>query len=384
MFLSVIKHNKAGMAAILIVCGISFLLVGLFAHAHHENGEDLNKIKAFSNKHAYVLVDSTPEIEMQRILTQKNASELLSEFFQSLYEDGISFCSNYGYDMYQDENGNIVHYHTASRSFFELYGLKAESGRLFSQEDYEKTAEPVPVLIGYDLKSSFELGKQYYFENPTGGGGFQGLVVGVLNKNSEYYHISNVALNESLDSSYIVPFGRGMCSPDRAISDYDMALSGMLLFLEDQAAAEQIGSQIRAMNLFQYSLKDVDKTADEALQNQKKNLITVLMLFAVIAAIVFVTTYMVFRKIIRTHTVEIGVRVLCGASVSKITAELAKLAALLVAVSVTPAVIASEAWTDAAICAGSAVLLFVLIACIPMRLINRLSVVEIVRNPNME
>ena len=89
MFLSVIKHNKAGMAAILIVCGISFLLVGLFAHALHENGEDLNKIKAFSNKHAYVLVDSTPEIEMQRILTQKNASELLSEFFQSLYEDGI-------------------------------------------------------------------------------------------------------------------------------------------------------------------------------------------------------------------------------------------------------------------------------------------------------
>lgn len=384
MFQSVIKNNKAGIFAILLVCAIFFCLLALVSHLLRESGAELEKLKMFSDKHAYVLEDATPEIEIQRIFSQENASELLSEFFQSLYKDGIPFCLDYGYDMYQDEKGNIVRYHTANEAFFEIHGLKAEQGRLFSQEDYEKTTEPVPVLIGYDLQDNFEVGKEYDFENPTGGDYFRGLVIGVLRKNSEYYHIGAIAFNQSLDASYIVPFGRGMCSPDLAISDYDMALSGMLLFLEDQAMENQVSSRIQAMNLFRYTVKDVDSLSDEGLACQKENLLKLLLLFAVVLALVFATTYLVFRKIIRTHSTEIGVRVLCGASVSKITAEIAQLAGLLVALSWMPSLLLAEGWRDAAVCAGGALLLFALIVCIPLRLIQKLSIVEIVRNPNAD
>ena len=372
------------MVGMLIVCIISFLLIGFAIHVLRENGEDMEKINEFSGKHAFTTTDSTPDIEVSRILSQENASELLSKFFLSLYDDEISFTTDYGYDMYHDEKGNIVRYHTVADAFFELFGITAEKGRLFTKEEYETASDVVPVVIGYELRDSFKLGQEYFFENPTGGGGFQGRIVGVLGKNSEYYRICNVGVNESLDTSYIVPFTKAMCTANRAISDYDMALSGLTVFLDDPADAEKINRRISDMNLFRYKLKDVDKAADEALENQQKGIVVVSVIFAVIVVVVFVTTFLIFRKIIRTHAVEIGVRVLCGASVSKIASEIAGVAGVLVAISLIPGMLMTETWKDALICLGCAAVLFALIVLIPVRMIRRLSVVEIVRNPNME
>lgn len=384
MFFGVIKNNKAGIAALLVVCCIAFLFVGFVFHILRENGEDMDRMKVFGNKHAYVTTDATPDIEVQRILSQKNASELLSGFFSSLYADEISFCVDYGYDMYCDDKGNIVRYHTATESFFALYGLTAGEGRLFSKDEYMTTGDVTPVVIGYDLRESFKLGQEYYFDNPTGGGGFQGLIIGVLNKNSEYFRMNNISVNENLDSSYIVPFGPGMCTPDRAVSDYDMALSSLVLFLDNPQTEELINKRIQDMNLFQYSLVDVDDAADEALDERQKTILAVSMLSLTIAVVVLATAYLVFRRIIRVHEKEIGVRVLCGASLRRITAEIARIAGVLIAVAMLPAIVLAETWREALACIGCAGILFLLILCIPVHLIRKLSVVEIIGTRSAE
>lgn len=372
------------MAIVLIVCFLSFVLLEFVVHIIRENEEDVGKMQEFRDKHAFVTSDDTPDIEVQRILSQSNSKELLSMFFRSLYEDGISFCTDYGYSMYYDKAGFEVRYHTVNELFFQFYGLSAEKGRLFTEEEYASESEVVPVVIGYNLRNTFALGEQYFFENPTGGGGFQGQIVGVLKKNSEYYRINNVAINLSLDSSYIVPFGVWMCTPDRAVSDYDMALSGLVLFLDDPGVAEVIEKRIREMNLFRYQLVDVDNAADEAITEQKKSIIAVTIVLCTILIAVFITSLLVFRKVIRAHAEEIGIRVLCGASVKHITGEVAALTAVLIAIAVIPAVFLAEIWQDRVLCLGFGLILFVMVTLIPRHLVRKLSVIEIVRNPGAD
>lgn len=315
MIRNIVEQNRKGLIAICGMCLCLYLVTGLTMHVLMKQRHEYNRLSMFGRKSAYAVVDSTSEEDMDRILSNSRAVEVLSGFFRDLCRNDISFITEFSYDMFRiDGMKELVRYQTVTDGFFELFGISARAGSLFSEEDYSEQSEIVPVIVGYELKDTYLLNQIYEFELPYSENGFRGKVIGVLDKNSTFFRYSSMAIDHSLDYSYIVPLGESRFKEELGLGSYDMALNHTLFFLNQEGEADGINQKLISMNLFRTELSNASKEMGYYLKEQKQTRILAIAAIGTITVLFFLGFLSVILKIISKQSVEIAARVMSGAS----------------------------------------------------------------------
>lgn len=307
-----IKNNKLISVSLLFLCIVVMLLLSnlydVLTHTH----ENLNKIEYFRNTEAYIVQDSTDELLFEKISSDENAIEKMEKFFTEMRMEQIKFYTQYGYDMYVSEYGNVVRQESVTENFFDLFGIRTVEGRLFEEEEYDEETEIIPVVIGYNLGNEYVVGNVYEFENAGTGEVFAGIVIGRLQKNSEYMEFNNsYEMTYTLDNSYIIPLGLKDYKNDKmSFSDWDMALTSMVIMSDD---VTYVAQEIENMGLFKLSLLDIQERFAEVVSAEINYLNMILTFTIVVSILIIFVIWIIFSRYIRKQLYEYGIHLLCGA-----------------------------------------------------------------------
>ena len=109
--------------------------------------------------------------------------------------------------------------------FFALSNSVPYVGRLFEMSDFLQK-DIIPIVVGYNLKNKYELGKTYTFYHGDDGKTFRGEIIGILHPNTSYPSLGE--LMESIDNSYIIPLSDYFIDEYFGLSDYDLAVSSAI------------------------------------------------------------------------------------------------------------------------------------------------------------
>lgn len=125
-------------------------------------------------------------------------------------------------------DGLQVQCRVANENFFNLYHFSTYDGHLLENKDFVGGENNiVPIIVGYNLKEVYCLGEKYTFNHGDDGKSFEGEVVGILQKGTEYSSLQE--LRESLDNSYIIPLSNYFIDNYFGLSDYDLSVSSAII-----------------------------------------------------------------------------------------------------------------------------------------------------------
>lgn len=191
---------------IIIICQLAafFVLIGtFFAFTSEVHYGKSNIEKAYKDKIIYQLLDgySDPD-EFEAFRAEPNALNILKNYYNAL-NDASSFQYLAMFDqsvVINDNNGNFLEEPVIDESSTskrvvafqlnqqasEYFNLSAVKGRAFQQSDFEDNGGVLPVLLGYNYISIFEVGdrlKATYYQKDV-----ELEVIGFLQENSPVYY----------------------------------------------------------------------------------------------------------------------------------------------------------------------------------------------------
>ncbi len=373
-----IKNNKLIFTLLILINIIGMFLISNSLNLIKDISKSLENLEFFSNKNAYIVEDSTSDLEIQKIFSDDSALDKMEEYFKKIYNNkDITFSTQFGYDMYVSSQGSIVKQTSITDNFFELFNIKAIEGRLFTEEDYNKDTEIVPIIIGYDLRSEFEIYETYTFENGGNGEEFQGEIIGVLAKNSIFYQLSNINVPMSLDSSYIIPLGAHSFNKNNmSISDFDMGIGRMVIFGEE--GLESLVIAMNDMDLFNITLKDANDLVEEILRVGRDQLILIGIIILIVLVLVIISTVLGFNRLIKKQLSEYGIHMLCGGTATKLIARFAILIYSILLLSIVIVSISGQSLYNTLFMLIIDFILGLIILIYPYYKLTRLNITEIV------
>ena len=308
-----IRNNKIFIVLFIFINILAMFLFVKSSHIMKDTTNSVEKVNIFRNKNAYIIEDNTSNLKIQNIISDETSLDKMGEYFKTLYDNDIIFYTQYGYEMHVSSQGNVIRQHSVTNNFFDLFNINIVEGRLFIEEEYNSKSEIIPVVIGYELASEFELGHIYPFDNGGIGESFQGKVVGVLEKNSIYYELNYMGVSMSLDNSYIIPLGpQSFNKNNMSFSDFDMAITRTVIFGEDNL--NEIEKAMNKMDLFEISLSNVDDKIEGIVEVGRNSLLLIIVLIIILLALIVFITVLGFNRLIKKQLSEFGIHMLCGAT----------------------------------------------------------------------
>lgn len=278
-----IRDHKFIMLLFLVLNVIMFFMCGLILNHIDESSSQIKGLKRLRNStdEAYVLVDNTSEEKFDELVrNEKDTVNKYKEFFNSLENSDLTYYTAYGYDVDVTDKGNTIRQQVITKKFMDVFSLSAVSGRLFNEDDFNKAQETVPVIVGYELKDYYKLGDTYEFLNGGSGEYFNGTVIGILSKNSEYYELNSIDISLSLDYSYIIPQSTIDIS-NMEFSDLDMAETRMIVF----GSKNELQKIVSTNSPIDITLIGVIDKIDDILNSHRNEIILLCVILAVISLI---------------------------------------------------------------------------------------------------
>lgn len=311
-----IKNNKIIMVIFCVLNIIMLCLVGLLSDVINDTRQSMRAVEDFENRfsEAYIAVDTTSEEKFSEIIsdTDKAAKEY-NDLFTALSDNNISFYTTFGYDMYVTEEGNTVREQVITDKFFDVFNLSVLEGRKFEKEDFTSNADTIPVMVGYQLRNEYKVGKTYEFTNGGTGEIFKGNIVGVLDKNSEYNELNNYNVSLSLDYSYIIPQDINNMG-NLSFSDLDMAETRMVVFGEKN----EIQKVFSTKSPIDITLVNVNDKVDYIIETQMHSLIIIGGIAVAFLSFSLVIIYIGFSRLFKKQMKEYKIHLFCGAKKSDI------------------------------------------------------------------
>lgn len=338
----------------------------------------LEKVSSLRNSNAYIAVDNTSDEKMQQILNDEDCTVKLADFFNWLENDNIKYCSEFGYDISMNGEGIIESQKSVTKDFFNMFGISVSRGRVFSDSEYEHEASICPVVIGAELEKKYKLNEVYKFENGGLGTEFKGKVIGVLSKNSMYYNLNNINMPIYLDNSYIVPVNTNYNTEKFSFSDYDMALSHMVIFDNSTDKMEQISKALSALNLFDINFISADEQTQEILHNVADEMLMQFMLAIFILIFTLVCINISFHKMIIQNMYEYGIHMICGATVQDLIRRFFLFVYTIIGIALVLVIIITCDYITAIISVLFGLVLGIIVLIYPFVKLRKLAIIQIV------
>lgn len=198
---------------------------------------------------AYYLVDETDNMQIKNMIKDKKTLDRLNELYQFIIDSGVEHyivCSYITFEKVGDVNINQCF---ADKKFFEKYLFSVEEGRYFLEEDFS-SKEVVPVIIGAELESKYEVGKEYIIADSVTGEDKAVIVIGRLIPNQCYLNIASMENCFNLDYTIIIPIDDNEIVKRNDFSMYDMVINKMIFFTENPEEVNKICQKSQELDLF--------------------------------------------------------------------------------------------------------------------------------------
>lgn len=374
-----IKNNTIMSVFLLGLSVIMMLLfVNLFDVLHHTQ-ECLDSIEPFRNTQAFIMMDHTDELQLEKVISDEKAVHKIENFIRELREEDVKFYTQFAYDMDILEDGSVCRQERVTENFFSLFGIDVVEGRLFTPEEYDEVSEVVPIVIGYNLSSEYQVGEVYDFSYAGTAEEFKGKIIGRLQKNSTYMEFNNgFELNFSLDNSYIIPLGlKDYQNEKMAFSDWDMALTSLVIFGDN---VDVVKKGILNMDLFDLSLLDIQDRFDEVVKSEMNYLYLIILISSVILLSIVVIMWMVFHRLLKRQMYEYSIHLLCGAKTNTLIMRIACYIFFMLAVAIIITCILTKSINIILPLCGVTILLGVVIMLYPICKLKCFKITQIMKD----
>ena len=374
-----IKNNRLMSLLLLCLCVVMMLIfTNLFEVLYHTQAS-LENIEQFRDTKAFIVQDSTDELQLQKIFSDEQAISKMEKFVSDIKENDVKFFTQFSYDMDISENGVISRQERVSNNFFELFGIETIEGRLFTQEEYDKVMDTVPIIVGYNLNSEYQVGEEYEFYYAGTGEPFTGKIVGRLQKNSTYMEFNNsYEMEISLDNSYIIPLGlKDYQNEKMSFSDWDMALTSMVYFVDDM---QIINEKIEEMDLFELTLLNIQDRFEDVIEGELNYLYVIVTISMVLFLCVLFIMWIIFHRWIKRQLYEYSIHLLCGAKKTTIIIRMLNFIYLMLSVAIIVVCIWTKSVSQIFAQCGVMLLLGGIILIYPVCKLNRFRISQIMKN----
>lgn len=307
-----IKNNKILMIIFTVLNIVMLLLVEMLLHVIIETRSSMKAVDNFKTgfQNAYIVADNTSEEKFCEIISDTDkAKTAYSELFQTLVSTNHDFYTVFGYDIDITKEGNVIQEIVITEKFLDVFNLSLSEGRKFEKNDFTNPDSNLPIMVGYYLKDTYKLGETYEFVHGGTGELFTGTIVGILEKNSNYYELNNSNVSISLDYAYIIPQNIKDMS-NLSFSDLDMAETRLVVFGEKNDI-QKIFSQKSPIDVI---LINVNEKINYVLEIQRNSIIYVGSIAVMFLIFSLAVVSIGYSRLFKKQQKEYRVHLFCGAS----------------------------------------------------------------------
>ncbi|MBZ4666576.1 hypothetical protein [Mahella sp.] len=194
--------------------------------------------------------------------------------------------------------------------FMDIYKLQCVEGSLFTKEDFSTTGETIPLLLGYDFRSFYQIGDIIEDDEE----GFRYHVVGFLEQSS--YFIQPGKDNEiySLDRWFVIPVQSGLDDS----YEYDSAIMSTYIITDDPSNLQKIQQKSTELGLYTFEFRSFTEQMERMQEDMDLQIKIMGLMFSVVLIFSMIGLISNLVQFIDTHTKEFAIHMLCGGQVSSI------------------------------------------------------------------
>lgn len=378
-----LRHNKRVNFFFIVQITIVMILISLSISESLRSHRGYQKMERLKTTSAYGLADYTDNDHMQDLFV--NASKNLIKM-QRLYQFSQTLDISASYAVFSYLDGEIVNgveekEVTGDKGFFDFFDLDVISGQGFSEQDYQiaSTADqPIPVLIGYQLRNTYQVGETYSKFDCGTGQPAEYHVIGVLKNNSYYYEPHDLSEAVSLDYSIIKPIVRANYSR-MSFSDIDMLLSSTVFFTDQPEKLEAIVEKSHEYGLMDYRVKPIADSINDYLDYLKMQLSYKLTVAVIILFFSVIGMSANMNEMLNRHIREYSIHILCGGRYTDIGTRLVLQVMLVSAVSMIPILILHKFSITTLLTLFCLILISGAILLVPLIRLNKTAVATMLR-----
>lgn len=379
-FLDIMKSKRICIIFVLQMM-IIFLLISISLIDIIDLNKGLDKLKGLRQSDVYVLFDSTSDEKFSELYeNSEDKVRDLRELYQTILDLEIEGqYTEYAYTDIISVDGMQIEQITANENFFDIFKLETYEGELFDRDDYSLASnEVIPIVVGYGLKDTYEIGKTYDMYDCGNGWDMKCKVIGVLKRNSCFYKISNITEEINLNYSYIKPLMINNLT-SMSFSDLDMAINSTIYFTGNVSELNKIINKSAELDLFMLSIEKAEESIDEFadLVRDKINyniIISVIILFFCATGMIANLSSMISKKMR-----EFAIHILCGGVYKHIVYRLGLQILIQILAAIIPAVLILGVRVEVAYAFVFGILICLAIIAAPIYKLYSISISQMVR-----
>lgn len=193
--------------------------------------------------------------------------------------------------------------------FMDVYKLQCVEGSLFTKEDFSTTGETIPLLLGYDFRSFYQIGD--IIEDTSG---FRYHVVGFLKQSSYFIQPGKSSEIYSLDRWFVIPVQSGLDDS----YEYDSAIMSTYIITDDPSNLQKIQQKSTELGLYTFEFRSFTEQMKQIQERIDLQIKIMGLMFSVVLIFSMIGLISNLVQFIDTHTKEFAIHMLCGGQVSSI------------------------------------------------------------------
>lgn len=310
-----IKNSKIINLLFVIEMIIILFIVNMISTDTIKINHSMHMMEKLSEQNAYVNGDMTSNEKVNSLINDQDKSIPAMKKLYSFVADNYVKYSYWEYDTGKYVDQQSIKLAVTDKSFFDIYNINTVYGRMFSNEDFSEDSNIVKVVIGFNLKDTYSIGKQYTEIDPNTGEEFTFEVIGVLKHNSSYPSLYQIGSNYDLNYTFFRPINNNLLND---FANLDMALGSLVVFNNDEKSVKKIEMMSTELDLFRMNFSKIESNISEFFERYNQKLMIELIILLVVLS--FTVFSMVFNmmSILKKNSRDFAIHLICGAKISNI------------------------------------------------------------------
>ena len=314
-----IKNNKRMYIVFYIQMIFIILLIYNIFNQIIDSNKYLKNTKHLVESNAYIPSDKTSTEQLDYMMNEdKNIIPKLKELYSYIMSNkNIEIYSSYYYYLQEFINGEQVRFHYINQNFNNIISLKTIKGRNFEDYDFIDSKSYIPILIGYNLKDSYDVGKIYDMFDSVTGYPIKCKVIGILEYNSSFISI-NYGVQDYLNNSIISPIKAKDISEMNDFSELDLSINNSIIITDNIENLRDIEKKSQNLNLFSINYIPLKDIVEQNLVLSKNKIYYTLFICIIILIFSLIGIITSLLSLINRHIHDFSIHILCGARIRNI------------------------------------------------------------------
>ncbi|MGE7093781.1 ABC transporter permease [Lysinibacillus sp. NPDC048646] len=322
--LSDIWRKKGTTFILLIQLSMLLIIINLVMLSFN----DLNRMKEEvqrlnSSEEIYSFMDFTDETQINELLNEESRVKDLTDLYDYIFSNNdfqafslYSATKPFDSATLQNidvnnitviQNTALIKFIYTNELFINYFHIAVEQGKLFSDVEYTKKTEIIPIVIGNKLQNYLQIGQRI-----TDISGQQYEVIGILKEKTNYIDIMSSREFESLDYMIMLPQNKHNFVSNTYL---DSIINKAYVVSDSESNVEKIIKYAASLDTYSFAYKSMLQQLDVVVRDKEKWIQMQLLLLSLVIIFTFISVTVSYLQFIEKHIYEFGIHILSGATI---------------------------------------------------------------------